>query len=135
MGKLENLEKRVKDLEIRISKLENEKKSKRQRAYFSKPSSLRGKIKQKINDIGIQHLITLVLKIKSKQTKSQIENTFVSWNKPIGSWFQGGNFNKRLLKKGIIMKDGIDKNDEELFSLTMRGVKMSDKLIEKYGLE
>ncbi len=69
-------------------------------------SNLENKIREKINEIGIQHLVILILKFKTKQTKSQIEETIRRWNKPVGSWFKGGNFNKRLLRKSILMKDG-----------------------------
>lgn len=135
MGKIENLEKKLKNLEIRISKLEKGKKSESYSINTaSSSSSLELKIVQNINNIGIQHLILLTLKIKSKQSKSKIEQTLVRWNKPVGSWFHGGNFNNRLLKKRTVMKDGKDKNNDELFSLTMKGIRITNKLIEKYNL-
>lgn len=96
--------------------------------------SLENKIKERINEIGIQHLIILILKNKTKQTKSQIEETVRKWNKPIGSWFRGGNFNKRLLKKSLLMKDGESDSGESQFALTMKGLREAENLINKYGL-
>lgn len=129
-GRLSNLENRVKDLEKRLAKLEKTKPVETQ-----KPSSnIVNKMREKINEIGIQHLIVLALKIKPKQTKSEIEDNLRSWNKSLGSWFKGGNFNKRLLKAGMIMKDGETNSHEPQFSLTMRGLKEAEKIVSKYNL-
>ena len=129
--RLTSLEKKVKEIEKRLANLERVKPMKEKRQHSS---DLESKIRTKINGIGIQHLIILVLKIKSKQTKTEIENTLRKWNKPIGSWFRGGNFNKRLLNGGIIMKDGENDSNEPQFSLTMRGLKEIEKIVSKYNL-
>ncbi|HJW20480.1 MAG TPA: hypothetical protein VJ571_07995 [Candidatus Nitrosotalea sp.] len=129
--KLVNLEKKVKDLEKRVSKLEKNEYAMETRKSFSNVVS---KIREQINEMGIQHLIVLSLKIKPKQTRSEIEDNLRSWNKPLGSWFRGGNFNKRLLGEGIIMKDGVNDTHESQFSLTMRGLREVEKIISKYNL-
>jgi hypothetical protein len=129
--RVSNLEKKMKEIEQRLSKLE---KSKSPTGMQKTSSNLVNKIREKINEIGIQHLIILALKIKSKQTKSEIEDILRGWNKPIGSWFKGGNFNRRLLGKGIIMKDGENDSQESQFSLTMRGLKEAEKIVSRYNL-
>lgn len=64
-----------------------------------------------------------------------MKDTLISWGakKTIDKWFKGGNFNNRLIGKGIVMKDGEDENTDELFSLTkVRGIKLAETLDEKY---
>ena len=132
MSKIEEIEKRVKDLEKRITTLEKQEKTRISKRKGS--DSIESQIKEKVSEIGIMHLVILTLKIKSKQSREQIKNKLEEWEKPIGSWFGGGNFKNRLLKKGFVMKDGKNKENEDVFSLTMRGNKSAEKLIEKYEL-
>lgn len=47
------------------------------------------------------------------------------------SWFKGGNFNRRIVEKGHVIKTGKDDSDMELFSLTTKGIILAEKLIEK----
>jgi len=64
-----------------------------------------------------------------------LKSTIISWGakKTIDKWFKGGNFNNRLLGKGIVMKDGKNEDSEDLYSLTkIKGVKLAVSLIEKY---
>ncbi len=116
------------ELEKRVTKLENSKTS------INISGSLEKKILQKIDDIGIQHLVLLALKLKSKQSKNSLQTKLEQWNKPIGTWFSGGNFNKRLLKTALIIKDGKNQNNEILYSLGRRGIKNVKELIKKYNL-
>lgn len=131
IDRLTSLEKKVEQIEKRLIGLESGQTTK---IRSKSNSNLQNKIIEKINEIGIQHLVILSLKIKPKQTKSEIETTIRSWNKPVGSWFRGGNFNKRLLKTGLIMKDGIGNSNDHQFSLTMRGLREAEKIVGKYEL-
>jgi hypothetical protein len=133
LNNIEEIEKRVKDLEKRVIVLEKQEKTKILKRKGS--DFFESQIKEKVSEIGIMHLVILALKIKSKQSKEQIKNKLEEWEKSIGSWFRGGNFNSRLLKKGFVMKDGKNKGtDDDVFSLTMRGNRLAEKLIEKYKL-
>ena len=126
----EDLKKRIESLEMRMDKIE----------ISSKTNPLviddyEFKIRGKIDDIGIQHLILLALKLQPKQSKQGLKTQLESWGKPVGTWFRGGNFKNRLLKPSQIIPDGIDENKEELYSLGSKGVKTVKNLIEKYELK
>lgn len=47
----------------------------------------------------------------------------------LSNWFHGGNFNKRLVKKGIIRIDGKDNDGNDMYALTLKGEKIADELI------
>ena len=76
-------------------------------------------------------MILISLRIKNKQTREQIKKTLQDWGKVYGNWFDGGNFNGRLLKKNIVRKDGKNDNNDETYSLTKRGEFLADELIVK----
>jgi len=126
---VKKLEKRITDLETRVEKLETPSNS-----NIDSQNSLESKILGKIDDIGIQNLILLVLRIKSKQSRNDLKSKLESWNKPIGTWFRGGNFKNRLLTPSLVLRDGINETKEDLYSLSSKGTKTVKKLIEKYDL-
>lgn len=77
-------------------------------------------------------MIIISLKLNGKQSKEQIKNTLQDWGKVYGNWFEGGNFNGRLVKKNIVKKEEArDEKNEDLFSLTKRGEMMAEELIAK----
>jgi hypothetical protein len=120
---LDSTEQKLADFEKRLAKLED--------AVFSTPSSSKAKprdaesaVVESIDSINTQDLIVISLKLHQKQSKEEIKATLSDWGKGFGSWFEGGNFG-RLLKKGIVKKDG------EEFALTKKGDLLADDLIAK----
>jgi hypothetical protein len=127
-----SLEKRVEILETQLAELRN-------MIVASKPK-LEQRIDEResviianIEDIGVQDAVKFSLRIKGPQTKQQIKDTLNSWGVPFRSWFDGGNFNNRLLKAGIVKVDGKTDDGEEIYSLTMNGERITDERIA--GLE
>lgn len=116
-------------LEERVARLEKIVLSE----YYSpkKPDSIEKLVIDNVDDISTQHLVVIALSLKSKQSKQNIKNILEDWGKAIGNWFQGGNMNNRLVKTGIIKKDGTNDKKEDLFSLTGKGKNIAKKLIEK----
>lgn len=55
----------------------------------------------KIDDISIQHLVVIILKLKPNQTRHEIKKIMEDWGKVVGNWFRGGNMNNRLVKKTL----------------------------------
>ena len=60
-----------------------------------------------------------------------MKNMLQDWGKVYGSWFDGGNFNGRLVRKNIVKKEDRNEKNEDLFSLTRRGEMLADELITK----
>ena len=126
------LERKIRELEKRVVILEQSN----QTNYSSNLNlDLEQKIIQKIDDIGIQHLVLLSLKLKHKQSKHDLKSTLETWNKPIGMWFDGGNLRNRLLKTSVVLHDGKNDHGEDVFSLGTKGLKLVKKLITKYELD
>jgi hypothetical protein len=124
---LSDLEKTVADLEKRIARLE-------QAAYGREPAAARGfeqMLVERIEDMGTQDLILLALLIRPKQTKAEIRAVLQDWGKAFGSWFDGGNFSGRLVKSGLVKKDGANDKGEEVFALTKKGAMEADELAKK----
>jgi len=123
-----NLEKVVLDLQKRVTSLE-------QAVYGSgsKPArrGLEQRIVEKVDDIGTQDLILVALMLAPKQSKTQIRQVLSDWGKAFGSWFEGGNFSGRLVKAGLVKKDGASDAGEDLFSLTKKGEMEADSLVSK----
>lgn len=127
-----NLEKVVLDLQKRVASLE-------QAVYGSGSSSspktasrgLEQRIVEKVDDIGTQDLILVALMQNPKQSKAQIRQVLNDWGKAYGSWFDGGNFSGRLVKAGLVKKDGASDAGEELFSLTKKGEMEAGNLVSK----
>lgn len=121
------LEKIIQDLEKRVERLEN--------AVYKKPAAERQDVTSlvvgNVDKIGTQDLIILALRIKPDQTKAEIKSILGDWGKSYGSWFEGGNFSGRLIKKGFVKKSGQNKEGEELFQLTKKGELHADELLSK----
>ena len=71
VDKIDTLARKIISLEMRVASLENLIKSD-EKPISKKP--LENRIKQKIDDIGIQSLIIISLKLKSKQSRSEIKS-------------------------------------------------------------
>lgn len=127
IAQLSDLESRVADLEKKLARLE-------QAVYGKKEAGLAKDVEQqlveKIEGTGTQDLIVLALQIKPKQTKAEIKAVLADWGKAFGSWFEGGNFSGRLVKSGLVKKDG-ESNGEEVFSLTKKGEMEAAALVKK----
>ncbi|NOJ27743.1 MAG: hypothetical protein DA330_07020 [Nitrososphaera sp.] len=114
-------EKRLADLEKRVSILEQNKNNQRQANFLQD-------IITKIDEIGTQDLVILALKEKPNSTKSEIKNILSDWGKSYGNWFEGGNFGGRLIKKGLVKKADKNEKGEDRFLLTKKGEKRADDL-------
>lgn len=135
MARIDDLEKKLIELESRVSKLE--KNPDNLVSSKNKLDDISLKLQGKVDKIGQQNLIIIALYHKPKQSKSDLLNTLLSWGikKTIYKWFQGGNVNNRLLNPGIILKDGQNAKNEDLFSLTVtKGMPKAEELIKKYNL-
>lgn len=120
-----DLENAIRDLQKRVAALE-------QAAHKSlQPSArgLEGRIAEKVDKMGTQDLIVIALRLNAKQTKNQIKSVLSDWGKAYGNWFEGGNFSGRLVKKGLVKKDGQEDAGDDLFSLTKKGEIEADNLI------
>lgn len=120
---MDSTEDKLAEFEKRLARLEG--------AVFSAPSSSKAKprdaesaVVENIDRINTQDLVVISLKLRQKQGKEEIKATLSDWGKGFGSWFEGGNFG-RLLKKGIVKKDG------DSFALTKKGELLADDLISK----
>lgn len=121
-----DLEKIVSDLQKRVASLE-------QAVYKSPKAVSRGleqRLAEKVDDLGTQDLIVIALRIRPKQTKDEIKGVLSDWGKAFGSWFEGGNFSGRLLKKGLVKKEGSGEGGD-IFVLTKKGELEADNLIAK----
>lgn len=96
-----------------------------------KLDSFKIQLAQQIDETPIPQLILILLRTSSPQTKFQLIQTLREIGRDIESWFRGGNFSKRLMKKGYAIKIGTNDQNEELFSLTTKGMIFAEKLIEK----
>ena len=115
-----DLENVISDLQKRVASLEQ--------ALFGGNGSLKNSIRsleqrvvENVDSIGTQDLILIALMQKPRQSKTQIRQALGDWGKAYGSWFDGGNFSGRLVKSGLVKKDGSGDEGEELFSLTKKG--------------
>lgn len=126
-----SLEDRVKQLEDRVAKLEGLSKGKKPTSASRKTSEIEGLLVAKIEEIGTQDLIVIALRLKPKQTKAELKAMLENWGKAVGNWFQGGNFNTRLLKKSIVKKVGVDEKGDDSYSLTMKGENLAQKLTDE----
>jgi hypothetical protein len=132
MKKPASLEDRLNQLEKRVVKLEN--------ATHKKGGSLTKSTQMldvermlidKIDQMSVPHLVIIALKLRPKQTRTELKQMLEDWGKVVGSWFKGGNLNNRLIKKNIVKRDGVNENNEEIFSLTKRGEVLAEELIDK----
>ncbi len=136
MDKFTILEKKIENLEKRILKLENQRTKISNLNKNIRLENISKKLTDKFENLGPQYLIIIALKLKSKQTKKELESLLLSWGvkQTVHGWFKGGNFSKRLLKTGIVMRDGKNSEAEDLYSLTLvKGLKAHSELLKKYG--
>lgn len=130
-----NIEERLTQIEERLTNLEKLCVVKPDTAKSRTTDDLEALILANIDKIGQQDLAVLGLKIRPKQTKSQIKTMFHELGKATGNWFEGSNFT-RLLKKGIIKEDGVDEKNVTLYSLSKSGDKVTaQKIIDKLKQE
>jgi hypothetical protein len=137
LDKLSQIENKLKIIEERVSKLEKKLHGVNDGDTKGRLNNFEKKLEGKIDTIGPQNLIIFGLKLKPKQSKNELETLLISWGtkQTIRGWLKGGNFSKRLLKTGIVMKDGKNTDGDLLYSLTkVKGVQTADSLIEKYDL-
>jgi hypothetical protein len=127
----DELEKKIMSVEARLSKLEDAILRGNPTASQTRAEGLETRLIERAGKINTQEMILISLRIKDKQTREQIKKTLQGWGKVYGNWFDGGNFNGRLLKKNIVWKGGMDDSNDETYSLTKRGEFLADELIAK----
>ena len=120
---MDSTEDKLAEFEKRLARLEGAVFS-AQSSSKAKPRNAESAVVESIDRINTQDLVVISLKLHQKQSKEEIKATLSDWGKGFGSWFEGGNFG-RLLKKGIVKKDG------EAFALTKKGELLADDLISK----
>lgn len=118
-------------LEKRIERLEKAVFNTKSKPTIEKTNYLEPILVKHVNSIKTQHLVVLSLKLNKTQTKNDIKKTLQDWGKVFGSWFDGGNFNNRLLKTNIVKIIEKNKKDNYIFSLTQKGNLEADKFIGK----
>ncbi|HEV8387746.1 MAG TPA: hypothetical protein VGQ03_09000 [Nitrososphaera sp.] len=124
------LERRIGDIERRLSKLEEILQEERQ-SLTTRSNELEQRLVENADKTNTQEMIIISLRVNGKQTKEEVKRMLQDWGKVYGNWFDGGNFNGRLVRKNIVKKDGKNEKDEDLFSLTKRGEMLADELITK----
>lgn len=123
------IEARIKMIEDRLAKLESALLGARKGGGDSQ--GLEAILIKKADSIKTQDMIIISLRRNGRQTKEGIKGTLQDWGKVYGTWFEGGNFNGRLVKKNIVKSEGKSDNNEEHYSLTKRGEFVADELIQK----
>jgi methionine salvage enolase-phosphatase E1 len=124
------LESRMGDIERRLSKLEEILQEERQ-SQTTISKELEQRLVENADKMNTQEMIIISLRVNGKQTKEEIKKMLQDWGKVYGNWFDGGNFNGRLVRKNIVKKEGKNDKNEDLFSLTKRGEMLADELIIK----
>ncbi len=122
-------ESRIDALKQRVAKLESIVLD--QNYSSQKANNIERLVIDHIDDTSTQHLVIIALYLQPKQTKTEIKKMLQDWGKAVGSWFQGGNLNNRLLNKGVIKKIEVNEKNEDLFSLTGKGENMAKELLQK----
>jgi hypothetical protein len=123
------LESRIDAIERRLAKLEEMLPRESHNTFGS--NELERKLVENAGRMNTQELIVISLRLNGKQTKEQVKTVLQDWGKVYGNWFDGGNFNGRLVRKNIVKKEDRNENNEDLFSLTRRGEMLADELITK----
>ena len=123
------IEARIKMIEDRLAKLESSLIG--ASTGGAVPQGLEAILIKKANSIKTQDMIIISLRRNGTQTKEGIKKTLQDWGKVYGTWFDGGNFNGRLVKKNIVKNEGSNDDNEEYYSLTKRGEFIADELIQK----
>ena len=123
------IEARIKMIEDRLAKLESSLIG--ASTGGAVPQGLEVLLIKNAGSIKTQDMIIISLRRNGSQTKEGIKKTLQDWGKVYGTWFDGGNFNGRLVKKNIVKKEGSNDDNEEYYSLTKRGEFIADELIQK----
>ena len=123
------IEARIKMIEDRLAKLESSLIG--ASTGGAVPQGLEVLLIKNAGSIKTQDMIIISLRRNGRQTKEGIKKTLQDWGKVYGTWFDGGNFNGRLVKKNIVKKEGSNDDNEEYYSLTKRGEFIADELIQK----
>jgi hypothetical protein len=84
-----------------------------------------------LDKIQTKDAIIICYRKYGPQTKEQAKAKLKTWGTPFGSWFEGGNFAAHLVRKGILTTDGKDPEGRDIFTLTIKGRKIADEIIEK----
>jgi hypothetical protein len=124
------LESRIGDIDRRLSKLEEILLGERQ-SQTTISNELEQRLVENADKMNTQEMIIISLRVNGKQTKEEVKKMLQDWGKVYGNWFDGGNFNGRLVRKNIVKKEGKNDKNEDLFSLTKRGEMLADELIIK----
>ena len=123
------LENRIIDIERRLGKLEEIFAGASHQVTRS--SELEQLLVENADKMNTQEMIVISFRLYGKQTKDEVRRTLREWGKVYGNWFDGGNFNGRLVKKNIVKKEDKNEKNEDLFSLTKRGEMLANELIAK----
>lgn len=126
------LENRIGEIERRLAKLE--KMLPKESHHMTNSDELERKLVENAGKMNTQEMIVISLRLNGKQTKERVKSTLQDWGKVYGNWFDGGNFNGRLVRKNIVKKEDKNEKNEDLFSLTKRGEMLADELITKVNL-
>ncbi len=84
-----------------------------------------------LDDIGTQKAVILTFYPDFELTKVEVQNKLTVWGQTYGSWFTGGNFNNRLLKKGIIRAVGRSDGTDPKYALTGKGRNLAEDYISE----
>lgn len=130
-----SVEERLTRIEERLNHLEKIVANKKNNSEVSEDANLEALILTKIDEIGPQDLAVICLKMRPKQTKSEIAIMFKEFGKAHGDWFNGSNFT-RLISKGIVIEDGVNDKNVQLYSLSKRGDKVTaQKIIDELRIQ
>jgi len=140
---MEKFEETLNEISVRLKKLEGRVTELEEKKELEPPSMtdldiVGSKLQGKVDSLGPQKLIIISLRCKPKQSKSDLLDILLKWGvkTTIHKWFKGNNFKSRLVDTGIIMKDGKNSNDKDVYSLTItKGIPQADKLIQDHNLQ
>ncbi|MGI0037608.1 MAG: hypothetical protein ACRD99_04550, partial [Nitrososphaera sp.] len=122
------LESRISGIERRLAKLENLARESHQ---ATRSNELEQRLVENSDKLNTQEIIVISLRLNGKQTKDAVKRMLQDWGKVYGNWFDGGNFNGRLVRKNIVKKEDKNEKNVDLFSLTKREEMQEDELITK----
>lgn len=99
LDKFTFLEKKIKNIEKRVSKLEKERTEVSRSSKGMKLETISKNLADNFDRLGPQHLVVIALKLKSKQTKKQLESLLLGWGakQTIHGWFKDGNLSAYYL--------------------------------------
>ena len=124
-SKIDDLEKKIFELETRVTKLEKSESS----STSPKLSGFPNDLISKLDKISSKNLILLSLKINSPQSIPELKNNLLKIGWIEDTFFQK-NFGTTLVKKGLICKID-DEAIKDAYGLTDRGTIIADELFLK----